>query len=107
MRNRFDHTPDRQIVVRDRCRGARLARRGAVGVIVRQVKKHESWKLSAGAFLPGTNEIVKLVEENVGAELVGIGSVEVRKERMVMITQSRLGRLHALQQRNGPRPRAW
>ncbi len=78
VRDRFDHAADRQIVVRDRGRGAWLAGRRAVGVIVRQIEKHECRQLGSLAFLAGANEILKLVEEKIGAKLVRIFRVEVR-----------------------------
>ena len=106
VRDGFDHAADREIVVRDRGRRARLAGRRAVGVIVRQIEQDEGWQLGSLAFFAGANKILKLVEEKVGAQLVRIFRVEIREPGMKVVPQGRLAGLHPFQYRHVPGPRA-
>src|SRR5579862_4032551 len=53
----------------------------------------------------GFHERTEFVQELVGAELVGIVSIEIWEEWVEMIAQEGLGRLHTTEQRYGPRPR--
>src|SRR5579872_1954003 len=52
----------------------------------------------------GAHKGPKLIQEFVGAELVGIIGIEIGKERIEVIPQYCLGRLHAAEQRHRPRP---
>jgi hypothetical protein len=72
-------------------------------VVVGQVKQDELRQ-----FLPratGSHELIKLAQELIGAQLVGIVGFEVGKERIIVIAQRGFGGTHAFQLRNRPRPR--
>src|SRR6202022_3234954 len=93
-------------VVRHGSRRARLAHCGSVGMIVGQIEQNVRGKPGSLAFLTGAYKALKLVEEFVGAKLVRILGVEVGKNRIEVVAQSGLRRLHALQHWQGPRPGA-
>src|SRR5581483_223956 len=95
----FDYSTHRKIVVGDRSCRARLLRRGTVRVIVREVEQYERRQLVAVSVVSSPNETFKFVQELVGAELVGILRVEVRKSRIKVIAQRCEGWPDSLQKR--------
>src|SRR5579862_121177 len=107
VRNGVDHSPQSQIVIGHRCGGARPVGTRAPGVIIWKIEQHKGWKLKIIAFVRSsrTNVGPEFIQKFIGAELVGIVGVEVRKERVEVIAQHCLGGLDPLEQWHGPRPR--
>src|SRR5580704_12933004 len=79
VRDRFHHPTDCEIVIGNARGWSRLSRCGAVSVIVGQIKKNECRKLGSVTFLASANESVKLVQEFISPQLIGILRVKVGK----------------------------
>src|ERR1035437_4492086 len=76
---RFHHAPHSEIIVRNRRVWRGRSRTGTRRVIVRQAQEHEVWPLLTRASLASVHESPKLTQKLVGAELIGIAEIEVRK----------------------------
>src|ERR1700688_52597 len=76
-------------------------------MIVGKIEQNEGWQLKFGPFVcdTGVHEGTELIQEFVGAKLVGIIGVEIGIERVKMISQHSLGGLDLLEQRHCPGPR--
>src|SRR2546428_949180 len=85
---------------------AGLTRPSAASVIVRKIEQDKGRQLSSVALLASTHKTFELVEELVSAQLVWVLRAEVRIQRIEVIAQHGLARLHALEHRYRPRPRA-
>src|SRR6185369_7336613 len=104
VRDSLHDTANCQIIVRDRSGGAWHARLSAVRVVVGKIEQDELRQLSSLAFLARAHKSFKLVQKFVGAELIGILSIEIWKQRIEVIAPRCLHCLCALQHRDGPWP---
>ena len=104
-RNRFDHSPDGEVIIRNRRCRARLAGAGTDGVIVRQIKQHQLREFTAAALCASAHKAIEFVQEFVGSKLIGIIKFEIGEIRVVMIPQQDFSRLSGFDQRHRPWPR--
>src|ERR1700728_3902652 len=104
MRNSIHNAAESVIVVGHGSRRARKVRRRAACVVDGYIQQNKGGHLKSRALilLAGANESGVLVQEFVGAKLVGIFRVEVRKQRIEVIAQFRLARFNPAEQRYLP-----
>src|ERR1039458_5084450 len=98
--NGFHHASHSEIIVRDGGVRRGRSRTGPGRVVVRQAQEHKAWQLLSHASFAGMNENSKLTQKLVGAELVGIAYIEVRKVGIEVAAQLRLVRGVVGDQRN-------
>src|SRR5580765_1926965 len=94
--NGIDYAAQSEIVIRDIRRRAGAVGSRTAGMVIRKVEQDERWQFEIGAFMRLARAYIgaELVEKFVGAKLIGIVGIEVGIERIKMIAQSGLRRLH-------------
>jgi len=75
----IDNPPKREIIIGDGCGRRRLPFCGAESVIIGKIEQDECGQLRSASLLSRADELGKVVEKFIGAELVGILNVEVGK----------------------------
>src|SRR5713101_1991776 len=102
MRYGVNDTPDSQVIIGNRC--------GRPGFVLGSTGSMVVWKTKKDELRHGVvvrvargNESVELVQEFIGAELVGIGDLEIRIQRVEVTTEFHFGCDILGQNWNGPR----
>src|ERR1700688_1486780 len=105
VRDGIDDAAECKVVIGDRGLRSGLSGTRASSVVVGQIEKRELRKFF-GASL-SFNELIEFAQEFIGAELIRIVDIEVRKLRIVMIALGGFGGARALHGRDRPRPGTW
>src|SRR2546426_10074093 len=87
VRNRFDNTAQRQIVIRHRGSGTGLSSTGAAGMVIGQIEQNKRGQFGPRALVAGAHKAIELIDELIGAELVGVVALEVGIIGVELITQ--------------------
>src|SRR5438309_1895239 len=104
VRNCFDYAAEGKIVVGHGSSWPGLAGSGTASMIIRQIEQYELRQFGSLPFCFGTDKPRELVEEFVGAKLIGIFGIEIGIKRVEVVAQSRFSRMHAFEYGDCPRP---
>src|SRR5579864_9027928 len=108
VRNRIDDASESQVIVGYvGCRARTIGARSS-GMVVGEIEqdKRRQLELRALVGLVRAHVRAEFVQEFIGTELVGIVGIEVRIERIEVISEHGLSRLDSAEKRNRPWPRA-